>query len=437
MLKSSAATLATTLVIAVLGLISSVITARILGPQGRGLFAAALLIGMLAAQISQMGLASSYIYHAGAGRALNYTLFLLWSVAAIICGAVIFSLIGLSLGTSAPFAEDRLLVVGIAIFAAIQTYFLFLSQLQASLRFFNVMRIALVSGNLVLLLGLVGVGAAIDFRMILAAQVVVLVTLSAGGLVWAVRRKIWTVTIQSKPAAVREVLQYAFNHHGTVILGIIAINTDKFMLLALGTVEQFGFYTLAFTISRLFGALQDAVSTALFARFAGKDETELGNAVRMSFRLTFLPLLGVAAIGAAVSPWFFDWVYGPAFGPTVVPFAILLFECVIGSASWTLAQRFTAGGRPGLVLLRQAVSLLPLFAALPFLTSDNAFVMLAVLMLCGAVLRLVMTLMLFPVSLREPMPRVLPTGADLRRLKGILGKPARPAGQALGAKASP
>ncbi len=181
----------------------------------------------------------------------------------------------------------------------------------------------------------------------------------------------------------------------------------------MGTIEQYGYYTVVFMTSKLIGSVQDAISTTLFARFADKNIEELGDKVRTAFRMSFLPML---ALGAALLPWIIDWAYGKSF------VAILLFECVIGGASWTLAQQFNAAGRPGLVLLRQFVSVVPVFAVIPFLPHENTYVYLAGLLLGAVVLRLAVTMGIYLVSLKEPLPQLLPTARDYRAIRQLIAR---------------
>jgi len=136
--------------------------------------------------------------------------------------------------------------------------------------------------------------------------------------------------------------------------------------------------------------------------------------------VTFLPLMVLAALIAAVAPWGLQLVYGKSFADMSMPFAILLFECVIGGASWTLAQRFNAAGQPGLVLARQVISIVPVLIAIPFLPHENTYVYLALLMLCGACLRLVTTVVLGVTRFKEPMPEFIPTRNDVDLLRRMI-----------------
>jgi O-antigen/teichoic acid export membrane protein len=423
LLKSSGTTLMTTVGITAIGFITSVITARVLGPEGRGLLSGALLVATLAANVSLFGLANSFIYYKGAGRPFNYRGFMLASLLFIVGCSLALGFLGLQVTNEMRLHNQLLLILCVTAAIAVQGYFYALSQLHNELRFFNLMRVLLVVGNLILLLVLLLMYDVIDFRMILITQLIVTTVVAIGGMVWANRHKVWNGADPGKvPASLKDMLGYGISHHGTVALGLLLVNFDKITLLHMGTIVEYGFYALAFTTSRLIGAVQEAVSTALYSRFAGKDINELSHNVRVAFRLTFLPMLVLAAIGAALSPWLVRLAYGESFAPMTIPFAVLLFECVISGASWTLAQRFNAGGRPGLVFMRQFISVLPIFMALPFLPEPHIHVYLRLLMLAGGVLRLSVTMAMYPFVLKEKTPEILPTMADCKSIFNVLAK---------------
>ncbi len=413
----------TTVMIMVVGFVTSVFTARILGPEGRGLLSGALLIATLAGNAALFGLANTFVYHKGAQKAFNYRAFFIFSLLFIAVLSAILSYFGLQLSSEIQLHDQVWLVVLMAIVSGGYGYFNALSQLNHELHFFNLMRMGLVAGNLLLLGLVIWFYEPVTFIQILVSQIIVSGALLMWGIVWANQHNVW-----GKPAGAQaklawsDMLSYGVKHHGTVLLGILLVNFDKLVLLKMGTIVEYGFYALAFTTSRLIGAVQEATSTALYARHAGKDVQQLSLNVNHAFRLTFFPMLLLAAIGALVSPWLIPLVYGKAFAAMTIPFAILLFECVIAGASWTLAQRFNAGGRPGLVFFRQFVSVIPVFAAVPFLPHENIHIYLSGLMLIGAILRLVVTLGIYPFVLSEPMPRMLPYRSDVKTALNLLSR---------------
>ncbi|MDE1006209.1 MAG: oligosaccharide flippase family protein [Paraburkholderia fungorum] len=418
--KAFAKTLTTTVGITGVSLISSIITARILGPEGRGLMSAAVLIATLAATLAQAGMAGSYVYHYSAARIMPYLRILLVSLIGVSVAACVFAWGGLRISHEVKLRHETNLILLFATLMASQMYFFSLSQLHSNLNFFNNLRFGLVFGNFIILIPVHVLFKPVGFEKILISQVVVLSIVTVTASCWAYRGKIWRPNAGSKRAKITEVISYGLGQHGTTVLSLVLLNFDKLILLNRGNVIEYGYYALAFSTSRLVGAVQDAVAVALFSNFAGRDTEDLSNAVNAAFRLTFVPMLSVAAAGAILAPWVLGLVYGKAFSAVAIPFAILLFECVVSGASWTLAQRFNANGRPGLVFVRQIVSVLPVLIGAPFLPDDNAFIYLALLMLAAACIRLLMTLILYAFTLKEPLPSFMPTGADYIAAKKIL-----------------
>jgi antigen flippase len=414
-------TLMTTMGMTVVGFISSVINARMLGPEGRGLLSAAIMICSIAASVAQCGMGSSYVYHFGAARRFSYLRLLLFSLVSICIFATALAAAGMQLSHAAELHRFMWLILAFTAFMASQTYIFSLTQLHSDLHFFNILRFTQVFGNLVLMLPLVLLFKVVTFEQVLFTQFLMLIIVTAMGLWWARKHLIWQLKAEVKePVRPWFVIRYGLHQQGIGLLSIFLLNFDKLFLLNRGTIKEYGYYTLAFSTSRLIGAVQDSISVALFARFAGRDEQALSQAVRNAFRVTFLPLLAMAAILAAVSPWALSIVYGKSFADMTLPFAILLFECVIGGASWTLAQRFNAAGQPGLVLARQIISVVPVLIAIPFLPRENTYVFLALLMLCGACLRLITTIVLGVRRFKEPMPDFIPTRNDFMLLRRLI-----------------
>ena len=112
LLKSSGTTLITTIAITAIGFITSVITARVLGPEGRGLLSGAILIATLAGNIALFGLANSYIYHRGTGRPFRYGLYFVVSLLFVTGFSVLLGAFGLQVMTKeAQLHEQTLLIL--------------------------------------------------------------------------------------------------------------------------------------------------------------------------------------------------------------------------------------------------------------------------------------------------------------------------------------
>jgi O-antigen/teichoic acid export membrane protein len=422
--KSSGKTLLTTVGVTAFGFVISVLTARMLGPEGRGLLSGALLIVTLSSSVAACGLAYSYIYHRGAGQRFGQKRFVFLSALFIGALAAALALGGLLFNHDPQLHRHLALITVFAAITALQNYLVNLTQMQPSLSFLNVTRIAGVLFNLISLLLLFLAFRPVDFVYVLTGQLVCALALIALCLHWA-RGNVFRPLEHAPAEAPRHassghLLKYAFNQHGTVLIGLALTNFDKVYLLKVGTIVEFGYYSLAFTTSRLIGVLYDAMNTALYSRYAGKDEKELSRNINIAFRLTLLPMLVLAGIGALLSPWLIQLVYGPKFASVTPTFIVLMFECVVSGAGWTLAQRFNAAGRPGLVLVRQLISVLPVVALLPLLPKENISVYLSLLMLLGATLRMGITLAIYPYVLKEPIPPLVPSREEIQKVLASL-----------------
>lgn len=416
LLSSSAWTAGTSLLVAAASFCGGVLLARVLGPEGRGVYALVMLVVTLAAGLAQAGLGQSFVYttrqrNAGARR---------WLVVASMCGVGLLALamgIGLwqTLGANVP-AALVLGMLGLAMVQAVATFSSNAIQITADARDFNALRLAPSLATLVLLMGLAGLGVLTVQSALWAAVVAtVLAAFTGAGLLLAGRRARSLYASGPLEAGwLSGYLGYGVKYHATIVLGILVQNVDKLALTYLASMHDFGVYTVAYNTSRFIGTAQEAISMALYSRFAGRSDSALAGRTATAFQLSFAPMMVLALVIAAASHWLVPAVYGQAYAQAVLPFALLLVECVLGGASWMLAQRFAADGRPGLVLLRQVVSLAPVAAVLVIAPSTNLALWLATAMLASAALRLVLTLLIYRVLLREPVPELLPTRAQLQ-----------------------
>lgn len=413
--------LGTSVGVTALGAASHVLLARLLEPERRGLLAAAMLGTALIAAAAQLGLAPAWVVamrHAPPPRPGRW---LLGSVAAV-AGAALAGVLAWWLQAGAAMAAVGLpLVAAVTAGHALHMHLCGLAQVEDRMRLQSRLRAVAAVGVLAALLGAV-IAAPADFGPPQAAAAYVLAYAAALGLAVAHRRVLLPPAAdRPAPAAAfhwREPLRQSLHTHLTTLLGLLSVNLDKLWLAGQGGTAQLGLYTVAFTASRLIGAVQESAAATLFARHAGRagadaaSLAQLSDDVARAFRRTFWPMLAAAGIagGAVIALPVVETVFGPAYRDARGPLALLLAECVLGQGSWLLAQRFTGTGRTGLVALRQAVALVPVVAALPALGHLVGPVAtdLALVMLGGSALRLGVTVALLHRHAGLPAARLLP-----------------------------
>lgn len=392
LLHSFLLSLGTSVGMAGTGFATSVLLARLLEPAARGDLAALMLAGMLAAGSAQFGLGPAFVYAhrrhrlpPGLRRAGLATV----ALAALLIGlAWQQAQFGTGRWSSAP------LLVLLALVQALHLHACALAQRYDGLRLFNLLRGLPTLVTAVLLAGLALLGwldpAAAALATIVGFALTVAVALRRDG---DLPRDGGDGAQNDPPWQLTSHLRYSLQYHMTVLLGMLSTNVDKLWLSWSGQTQALGLYTVAYATSRLIGLVQEAASSALFSRHAGRDEAHMNEAVARVFRMTFYPLLLLCALLSLAALALWVPVFGPAYAGARGAFMLLLIECVIGGASWQLAQRFAASGQTGTVVVRQIFALLPLLALLPWIGRHHDPVLeLAGATLLSSLLRLALTL---------------------------------------------
>jgi O-antigen/teichoic acid export membrane protein len=395
-----------------LGFVYSVMLARMLGPEDRGIYGSILMIATLISGISQLGLAQGYVYKSRKTNK-NAFAFLLYSCAVI----TLISLLTLWL-THAYFMPIELapfyfLVVLLALLTSLNSFFQNSAQIDTKLYSYNVMKAMIPIINIILLC--LCFYLLNNYLSVITCVFIIITTtlISLAFLGNSTLIKEWH-NAQKSSLKIKNAIGYSLKIYGISLVGIFINSIDKIVLLANGTMQEFGIYGVAYGLSRLIGIIPETISTIIYSRFAGYSEKELSEFINITFSCLFLPLLSVCIILAGLSTWFIPLIFGPEYKDSILPFIFLLCECVIASLGWLLSQRFNASGRPGLVLLRQIVSIIPLILICFYDFHQNILITVSVALLVSAILRLIITLLVYRKILNEPPPRLYPTKIEIK-----------------------
>lgn len=405
--------------LAVTGFITSVVVARGLGAEGRGLLANIMLIATLSASLAQLGLGQAIVYMARAFPEWNIKRFFFISLSFIIvCG----SLISFSNIYHFRHLNISLVLPTVVLAAALSANGFTTSamQVEPTLVAYNAVRLAVPATLMTFIAGLFFIEVLSVEKIVWAHCIAAALTLSLTFL-WFIK-KFPSTSFKTLPyfAHFREYLTLGMKYHANNVMGLALNNLDKVYFFLVGGLREFGVYSVAFGTSRLIGNVQEALSTVIFSRFAGSNSKDLTENTLRAFRLTFVPTLLLATLLAFIASPIFRWIFGAEFALAALPFSLLTFECTIASSGWILAQQFNADGRPGLVLFRQLIAIVPLLSMLPFIPRDNLAPWLAGLLLCGALIRLIVTIFMYARIMNVGYLRLIPTLDDLKAVMNML-----------------
>jgi antigen flippase len=405
---------ATVLVLAI-NVVTGIVSARLLGAQGRGELSALLLCPQFLSFLFTLGLPASTIVKIrdspGSASGIMGTALLLSALAGLLAAATGVAVVPLLM------KQYPAHLVGVAQGLVVLTTLgvtstVLMAALQVADRFTAYNRLRFWQSALILA-SLCGLGVLHAFTPVSGALGYVLPTLPF--FVWT----LWWVLREFKPRLsdwrkhVRTLLSYGWRVHIMDIGNALFCQLDKIILVTLLTPAVFGTYVVVFNLSRLVTTFANSAVPVLLPRTAGKTAAEVLLLTSRAFRAT--AVLTAAAVLAffLVGGIGLRWVYGVQFAAGYPILVILAVEAALSGSATVLQQPYIVLNRPGTVALFHTISLtmaavLVYCLALLFGAEGAA---------CGLLLatsvRCALTYRGFGWLLGVAAPRLLPTRADL------------------------
>jgi len=396
------------------GMLTAMVTARWFGVTGKGELTAIVFWPTLLAGLLSFGLPTSLIYNrkTNPGQGADYVRagFLFQLPVCLLAGVVAWLCMPVWLG---PYSAE---IVRIAQWYTVATLPMLLavnllSALAQSLdRFevYNGLRLYVPLSNL---LGLLALWATGLLTLQHAAHIYFATSLMvAAWAIYALRSELaaaeWFRQFQDG-AAVKRLFGYGSRVYGVELLGTLYTQSDKLIILSLLTAKELGLYTVVYTLSRAFNAVQMAIANVIFPKVTGLSRDQIVQTVGRAFRISLLIMAAALIPGMFAGRYLLGLLFGAPFLEADTAFYMLCVECVIGGGSWILAASFNALGRPGLVAIRQAAALavtIGLFFVLTPLFGLNGI---ALALLLGACVRLLITVAAMRIAFRARITEVL------------------------------
>ena len=406
-----------------LGFVISFTLARILGPTGRGIYSVATLTPTTLVNLGHLGLPNAFSFFAGRGRsgARLLALGLLFSIALSIV-LLGFSLLALPLlaDTVLRAAPLELLLLAIVTipFQLVAAFAGATLIGRQTMRNYNLILIGQTILMVVLIVGLVGIADLGVTGAVVATIVVALATAAATTL--ELRR---SIAADPEDAArpgvrIRELGGFGAKIYPASLAGFFGYRADVFLLSALlGDPRAIGLYTLGVSLAELTFFVPDAVSTVFFPRVAGMERESADEKVASVTRFTVLITL-IATVLLIPAAFVAVNVVLPDFRDSLAPFLVLLPGIICLTVAKVLASYVGGLGIPLRVALASGsalgVNIVANLLLIPQLGMMGAALASLVSYTLNATLLLTIASRL---SRRPPLEFILPTGAELRRLR--------------------
>jgi O-antigen/teichoic acid export membrane protein len=343
---NSMARLAADLLGLVFALVAATITARALGPSGKGYYSSLVLLGGLLLQVFSAGLGEAAIVLIGSGKATLQEAASA-TVAAIIPlalagGAVLFAT------ASVVFPERtdgyRTLLLAAAMVVVSVLYNTAASFLVAEERLIPVAGVAVMAAAVTTVLIWVFVapihlGTAGALLGTIAGSSLAVVTT-----VWLLARSGLSLRPRLAPGYLRSALRFGAALQFANLLVQLTARLDLVLVYRLASPSDAGNYSIALTIGALVGAVPLALAYAAFPRLALVGEAEARVLTTQVFRMGITAALLAATVLALLSPVVVPLVFGQDYAGAIGPTLLLAPAGVLWSGQWLLCRAAAARG---------------------------------------------------------------------------------------------
>ncbi len=337
-------------------LLTGILTARLLGPEGKGVYVMALLVPTLAVNVLTLGVGPANAFYVArrerdAATALGTSLAMLLPLG--LASTLLFELLYFS------GAWDSRTSSYVALAAWSIPPALALSMLRHTLLglqnygLYNILNL-IERGSILVLLAAGGLIAGGDVRLFCALFVGASYCSVLGGFVlgWpSIGRR-----LTFDPTYPRLALHYGLRAHIGWLAELLNYRLDMLFVNGLAGAASLGLYSAAVSLAETVWILSTCISVVMMPRLAssrgGTSET-----TRVVSRVAFpLSLLGALVLAGGGSP-LLTLLYGAPFGPSLRPLLLLLPGVVALSVAKILSADFGARNRPGVVSMVSWISL--------------------------------------------------------------------------------
>ncbi len=395
------------------------ITARILGPAGRGEQAAMALWPQFFAYTLSLGLPSALLYtlkRYPTDRSRSFS-------AAVVLGIGISIVSGTVGILSIPFLLKQyppdvihlaqLLMLGVPV--VVFTEFL-RSAMEASNEFAIANKIRYVPplSTLALLIVLAIVGHLTPFTAVLSYWLPGIPILF-----WMITcaRRFFTIRFQQLQQPLKRLLHYGLRAYGIDLMTTLAGQIQQVLAVSLLVPASMGLYAIAFSLCQMLYVIQSSFVTVLFPKAAARPVTEVVEMTGRAARIGGILAVLMAMFMMVFAPIVLNLLYGKAYLTAIPVFRVLAIETVLGGTAVILSQSFMALDRPGIVTIIQGVGLALGIPFILVLTPMFGLLGLGLALLCSTAIRLVSVWICYPIVLKTSPPSLWIKRSDIQYVR--------------------
>jgi O-antigen/teichoic acid export membrane protein len=235
-------------------------------------------------------------------------------------------------------------------------------------------------------------------------------------------RRLSVMVWDFQKSAVQKIFGYGIRSYGIDLLGTLALQVDQVLVVSLLSPSAMGSYVVVLSLSRTLNLFQNSVVMVLFPKATGQSIRTVVGMTGESARATGLVTAACGIPVCLAGPFLLQLIYGNDYVSAVGALRILVLEVILSGTTYVLAQAFMALNRPGVVTILQAIGLSLSVPMMLVLIPRYGIYGAAVSLLTSTIARLIFVYIGFRVFLKTESPSLLPDGSDIRLLWSVVKK---------------
>jgi O-antigen/teichoic acid export membrane protein len=361
--KDAIITFATRFSSVILGLVISVIIARALGPEGRGVYSLAILLPGLLVTFTNLGINPATVFYVARKKyppkevlGNNIILTILISILTISIGLIIIRRFHNELFPGVG-NEYLLLALGLIPFPLLFDFVSHILVGMQKIKAYNVFHL-LQSFLFLISIGVLLLGFQFGIKAAISAQIISFF-LAGTALFVFVRKETQGVFLRPNRQYLKDVPFYGVRAHLGGVISFLHYRTDLFLINIFLNPFAVGLYSVAVALAEGMWLISRSVGTVLFPKLASERDSEsLKLFTPLVCRHVLIIAFSVAVLLFFFGHWLIVLLYSETFLGSIQPFRILLIGAVAVSGHSVLVYFLMATGRPMLVSYITGISLI-------------------------------------------------------------------------------
>jgi len=339
---------------------TSILIARILGPEGKGALALIFLVPSLLFVIGNFGLAEASIYYLGRREASLEKIASNNTFLSLIISAILMAVFFMTFSEIHRIFFHDILPEYFYIGVVILPLLLFISYAssillsQGKIRQFNLVNLIPV----LVFPALFGFSLIFSIERLMSAVATQVLSVATGMIfVLVFLRRLTRFRIIYCPELTKQQFGFGLKSYWANLMAFLNYRIDLFLVAYFLPVREVGYYTLAFGLAEIIWYIADSVSTVFFPKISSLSPAQANLfapvVCRQTLFLTGLAGLGLLAAGKPI----IAVIYGKTFLPALLPLMILLPGVWLLSLGKVISNYLSGQGRPEIAAVSASIVL--------------------------------------------------------------------------------